>query len=69
MDVADRMELFEIPNYRYMPYLNQPIHQMIRNRARMYPSETAVIWHGEKITCQELDRRAGSIACGCMQPG
>ena len=69
VDVADRMELFEIPNYRYMPYLNQPIHQMIRNRARMYPSETAVIWHGEKITCQELDRRAGSIACGLHAAG
>ncbi len=69
VDVADRMALFEIPNYRYMPYLNQPIHQMIRNRARMFPSETAVIWHGEKITCRELESRAAAIACGLHAAG
>ena len=69
MDVSDRMELFEIPNYRFMPYLNQPVHQMVRNRARMYPGETAVIYHGQRLTYRELEQMAGIVAGGLHEAG
>jgi amino acid adenylation domain-containing protein/thioester reductase-like protein len=69
LDAGDQMERIEIPNYRFMPYLNQPVHQMIRNRARLYPGETAVIYHGKKLTCRMLEQMAGGVAYRLHEAG
>lgn len=62
LDMSDQAMLIDEPNYNYMPYQNQPIHQIIRNRSRMYPADTAIIFHGAEITYRELDQQAGRIA-------
>lgn len=41
LSVRDRLTYWEEPNLLSSPYLNQPVHRMIENRAQLTPDETA----------------------------
>ena len=58
MTAADRETYLEAPNLITTPFLNCPIHVMLKNRALQFPEETAVIFHGERMTYGALERRA-----------
>lgn len=59
---ADREKYFDVPNYSVTPFINRPVHQMLKSRAEAEPDATAVIWHGEQMSFAALERRANAIA-------
>ncbi|MBE6560133.1 MAG: amino acid adenylation domain-containing protein [Ruminococcaceae bacterium] len=59
---ADRETYWEEPLYRTTPFVNRPIHQMLKAKAAASPEETAVIWHGETVSFAAIEGRACAIA-------
>jgi len=58
----DRMELFDRYDRRCKPYLNLSVHEIAQRQAMLHGEDTAVIFHGEKITRAALEHRACQIA-------
>ena len=73
LDQQDYYQYLESPNYAVTPFVNLPIHKILYNRSNAMHDETAVIFHGERITYGQLERRAAGIACflsdAGVQPG
>ncbi|MBQ3048739.1 MAG: amino acid adenylation domain-containing protein [Oscillospiraceae bacterium] len=59
---ADREKYFEAPNFLTTPFINRPLHRMLKSRALQTPDETAVICKGVSTSYGELERRACAIA-------
>ena len=59
---ADREKMIDIPNYRVTPFVNRPLHHIIRSKALVSPDDVAIIFHGEEITYSRLEKRASAIA-------
>ncbi len=66
---ADKEKYFDAPNYSVTPFIDRPVHMMLKSRAEADPDEVAVIWHGEQMTFAELERRANAIARFIEQNG
>lgn len=62
LPLTDRLTLIDAPDHTYKPYLNMPIHEMVRRAALLHPEETAVIFHGNPATRMQIERRACQIA-------
>ena len=62
LNQKDHYQYLEAPNYEVTPFVNLPIHKLLFNRSQVMGDETAVIFHGERITYQQLERRAAGIA-------
>lgn len=58
----DHYRHLEAPNYAVTPFVNLPIHKILHTRSLSMVDETAIIFHGEKITFSQLERRAAAIA-------
>ncbi len=58
----DYQKYVEIPNYEVTPFVNLPIHKILHNKALAIADTTAIIFHGERITYAQLERRASAIA-------
>ena len=58
----DRERLIDLPNYRMTPFVNRPLHHMIKSRAMVNPDDVAVIFHGKEVTYAQLEKRASAIA-------
>ena len=69
MSPQDYQKYVELPNYKVTPFVNLPIHKILQNKAMTMGEETAVIFHGEKITYTQLERRAAAIACFLEEKG
>ena len=65
----DRITLFARADHLCVPYVNLPVHEMIRQQALLQPEETAVIFHGEEISRSALERRACRIASALCAAG
>lgn len=62
MSPADYQHYVEIPNYEVTPFMNLPVHKILKNRAVQNPDDTAIIFHGEQYSYRWLEGRAGAIA-------
>ena len=62
MNQKDHNRYLESPNYAVTPFVNLPIHKLLFNRSQAIGDETAVIFHSQHITYQQLERRAAGIA-------
>ena len=62
LNPQDQYQYLEVPNYAVTPFVNLPIHKILYNRSMTAGNETAVIFHGEKLTYDQLERRAAGIA-------
>lgn len=69
LSVRDRLTYWEEPNLLSSPYLNQPVHRMIENRAQLTPDETAYFCQDRAVTYWQLMQRARQIAAGLRQEG
>ena len=73
MTPMDRERLIDAPNYRVTPFVNRPIHKMLRSRGETTPDATAIIYHDRSMTYAQLERRAAAIASFLeakgLQPG
>ena len=69
MSPEDYHKYVELPNYKVTPFVNLPIHKIIHNKAMTMGEETAVIFHGEKVSYGQLERRAAAIACFLEEKG
>jgi len=58
----DYQTYVELPNYEVTPFVNLPIHKMLKNKSAAMPEGTAIIFRGEKLTYAWLERRAARIA-------
>ena len=58
----DQEKYIDEPIYRTTPFVNRPIHLMLKNKVLQSPDEIAVIWHGESVTYSTLEKRACAIA-------
>lgn len=54
MSGEDEFRLVEEPMAGCTPFMNLPVHRQIENVMRRQPSQTAVIWHDEKISYGRL---------------
>ena len=61
LDQQDYYQYLEAPNYAVTPFVNLPIHKTLYNRSMSMADETAVIFRGEHITFEQLERRAAGI--------
>ena len=61
LSVRDRLTYWEEPNLLSSPYLNQPVHRMIENRAQLTPDETAYFCQDRAVTYWQLMQRARLI--------
>ncbi|MBQ3065918.1 MAG: amino acid adenylation domain-containing protein, partial [Clostridia bacterium] len=59
---ADKETYIDIPNFSATPFVNRPVHQILKSRSAMDGDATAVIYHGEEISFARLERRAMAIA-------
>ncbi len=62
LSLSDRERYVDIPNYRVTPFINRPIHHILKSRAFSTPDDTAIIYHNERITFNQLEKRAAAIA-------
>lgn len=62
MSAEDYQTYVEEPNYRVSPFVNLPIHKLLRNKTMSMENETAVIFQGNEVTFAQLERRAAAIA-------
>ena len=73
MAPSDREKLIENPNFNITPFVNRPVHQMLKSRAQAMVEETAIIYHDTAMTYAQLERRASAIASFLeregLQPG
>ena len=58
----DYQTYVELPNYEVTPFVNLPIHKILKNKSAAMPEDTAIIFRGEKLTFAWLERRAARIA-------
>ena len=59
---ADRLRLIDRPNRSYYPFLNLPVHQLVKERAELFPEQAAVIFHGQEFTLGQIESQACGIA-------
>ena len=69
MNQQDYFRYLESPNYAVTPFVNLPIHKILYNRSMSVSDDTAIIFHGEKITYRQLERRAAGIARDLTEQG
>ncbi len=50
-------------------YPRIPLHELLRNSARKYPSKTAILFYGSEISYNELDRRTDVFASALHRMG
>lgn len=62
LSAEDRFRLMDRPWRTFSPYLDYPIHWIIREQARQNPDKTAVVWHGQSLSFAALEQRACRIA-------
>ena len=62
LNQQDHYQYLEAPNYAVTPFVNLPIHKLLYNRSQANRDNTAVIFHGQHITYDQLERRAAGIA-------
>ncbi len=65
----DLEALIDGPNYAATTFMNKPVHKILESRAAAKGSDTAIIFHGSKITYGELERRANAIAAFISEKG
>ena len=58
----DREKIIEMPNYKVTPFVNRPLHQIIKSRSMAFSEDIALIYHGEEISYARLEKRASAIA-------
>ncbi|MBO5778441.1 MAG: amino acid adenylation domain-containing protein [Clostridia bacterium] len=59
---CDQEQYVDIPNFSTTPFINRPVHQILKSRAAVSPQDTAIIYHGERFTFEHLEMRAAAIA-------
>ena len=59
---ADKEKYIDAPNYSVTPFVNRPVHHMLKSRASADPDGVAVVYHGEEISFKALERRACAVA-------
>ena len=62
LSLGDRERYVDIPNYSVTPFINRPIHHILKSRAFSTPDDTAIIYHNEGISFDQLEKRAAAIA-------
>ena len=62
LNQQDHYQYLEAPNYAVTPFVNLPIHKLLYNRSQANGADTAVVFHGQHITYDQLERRAAGIA-------
>lgn len=62
MTIADQDMLIDTPRDSVTPFVNMPIHRILRNTASRKENEAAVIYHNEKISFAMLEKRAAAVA-------
>lgn len=62
MAPEDYQKYVEEPNYQVFPFVNLPIHKLLRNKAVSLGEETAVIFQDKEISFAQLEKRAAAIA-------
>lgn len=62
MSQIDREKLIDLPNYKVMPFVNRPLHRLIKSRSLTSADDVAIIYHDEQITYARLEKRAAAIA-------
>ena len=62
LNQQDYYQYLEAPNYAATPFVNLPIHKLLYNRSHSMSDKTAVIFHGQKLSYTQLERRAAGIA-------
>ncbi len=62
MSPIDREKIIDLPNYKVTPFVNRPLHHIIKSRATAFADDVALIYHGEEITYARLEKRAALIA-------
>lgn len=62
MSAFDQEQLIDTPNYSATPFLNRPLHKILQSTAAMKGSDTAVIFHGQPVTYDQLEKQASYIA-------
>ncbi|MBQ1195629.1 MAG: amino acid adenylation domain-containing protein [Clostridia bacterium] len=62
LSLSDQERYVDAPNYRVTPFINRPVHHILKSRAFSTPNDTAIIYHNEKITFNQLEKRASAIA-------
>jgi len=58
----DQQKYLEEPNDLTTPFLNRPIHGILKRRAADHPGETAIVSNGRSVSFEALERRACAIA-------
>ena len=69
LSAEDYEKFVEIPNFSVTPFVNRPVHKILQSRIRAMGTETAIIFHGEKVTFDQLGRRAAAIAAFIAKKG
>ena len=62
MSQIDREKMIDLPNYKVMPFVNRPLHRLIKSRSLTSADDVAMIYHDEQITYARLEKRAAAIA-------
>lgn len=65
----DYQRYIEIPNYETTPFVNLPVHKLLHQKSAAMADETAIIFHGQKTTYEQLERRACAIAAFLEEKG
>ena len=65
----DYQKYVEGPNYEVTPFVNLPIHKQLHNKVMAMGENTAVIFHGERTSYAQLERRANAIAAFLTEKG
>ena len=58
----DTEQMIYLPNYKVTPFVNRPLHQIMKSRSLAAADDVAVIYRGEEITYARLEKRAAAIA-------
>ncbi len=69
MTAEDQEKYLDAPNYKVTPFLNRPIHKILQSTIALKRDETAVIYHGERVTFEKIEKRASRIADYIEQKG
>ncbi|MBQ1217706.1 MAG: amino acid adenylation domain-containing protein [Clostridia bacterium] len=69
LSAVDKERYVETPNYSVTPFVNRPVHHLLRNRSLSDPDQTAVIFHGTPYSYSYIERRACFIASFLEEKG
>lgn len=69
LSAADKERYVETPNYSVTPFVNRPVHHLLKNRSLSDPDQTAVIFHGTPYTYSYIEKRACYIASFLEEKG